>query len=226
MTTAILVMCLALTTVSASTTDFMLPMRDGVQLDTTVDTPLWVTKPVDVVLDRSPYCIFCLDIVADLYMLLENYVAVRQSNRGCQKSGGDYDLWASSGNDSYDTSVWIHNQSFSNGNMLSVGASADGITELFDIRAMDTNGVPHAPIDLKSMFIIFSTGDARSLIYPGGAFQKALVETWLTSSVPNVAVSVIAQLKAHENPDIPYWSLITAAGHFDRVVWPDGDRKK
>jgi putative CocE/NonD family hydrolase len=95
-----------------------------------------------------------------------------------------------------------------------VGASADGIASLFDVIAL-----PATPVGLKAMLIVFATGDARALVYPGGAFNKALVEMWLNSSVPKFAAPLIQELKDHEDPT-SWWLTRTVAGHFDRITWP------
>jgi len=206
-------------TVHAEEDNLMLPMRDGIKLNTLVDTPLGVATPADVIFDRSPYGIWALDAVALIYLLLENYVAVRQSLRGTQLSEGEFKCWLGSGNDSYDTSVWIAQQPWATTQqLLSIGGSADGIAALFDVIAQ-----PATPLNLKAQFLIFCGGDARNMVYPGGAFQKALVEFWLTSTVPDQAPALIQELKDSENWDGgkgAFWANRSVQNSWKRATWP------
>jgi predicted acyl esterase len=68
-------------------------MRDGIELYTCLDFPLNTNATkFDLVMDRSPYGSGKTEMIADIY-LLENYVAVRQDQRGTFDSGGHFTMF-------------------------------------------------------------------------------------------------------------------------------------
>lgn len=104
-------------------------------------------------------------------MSLNGYAAVIQDQRGTFLSQGNFSLWRKDGDDGYDTMHWISKQSWSNGDVFSVGISADGcgaLTQLLD-----------QPKWLKGQFIMLASADAHQTIYPGGAFREGLIEGWM-----------------------------------------------
>lgn len=122
----LIIVLLCVTGCVLGTTTVMIPMRDGVELHTDIDFPLGKSSDLTAVIDRSPYGADRLELVADIF-LLWGYAAVRQDMRGTQQSQGNFTIWHSDANDSYDTFQWISEQSWSNGDIYSVGASADGL---------------------------------------------------------------------------------------------------
>jgi len=102
---------------------------------------------------------------------LNGFVAVLQDQRGTFESGGKFMMWRNDSNDGYDTMEWISHQDWSNGQVLSVGASADGCAALTQII--------DKPKWLRGMFIQIATGDAYKSLYQGGAFRESLVGGWM-----------------------------------------------
>ena len=170
----------------------MLPMRDGVKLHTNIISKTNRTKRVPTVIDRSPYGSEATELIADIYSALGDYVAIGQDMRGTCKSEGNFSIWRLDGLDSYDTMEWIAQQPWSNGQIHTVGASADGIAEFVIIKEQ--------PKWLVSQFEIFATIDARTTIYPGGAYHHSLVDGWLKGTVGAQAPGKIAGELQHRMP--------------------------
>ncbi len=58
------------------------------------------------------------------------FVSVGQDMRGTALSQGNFTMWQSDKNDSQDLGDWIVKQPWSNGKIMTLGASADGIGSL------------------------------------------------------------------------------------------------
>jgi predicted acyl esterase len=112
----------------------MMPMSDGVKLATDIYLPTFLTKGVPCLLMRTPYGKasgmkdFPLTSVIDLM----GYAVAIQDTRGRYDSGGEDSLYFSDGwgshRDGYETVEWLARQSWSNGRIGMLGASATGIT--------------------------------------------------------------------------------------------------
>ena len=116
--------------------EVMIPMRDGVQLHTVVVFPRGnsdKSNKFTAIVDRSPYGYGDLEWFADLFVPL-GFVAIGQDMRGTSKSQGNFTMWSSDGNDSRDLGDWIVQQDWSNGEVMTFGASADGIGSLQTAR--------------------------------------------------------------------------------------------
>lgn len=66
-----------------------------------------------------------MEWIPDIFLPF-GYVAVGQDMRGTEKSHGNFTMWMSDSEDSEDLGNWIVNQEWSNGQVMSFGASADG----------------------------------------------------------------------------------------------------
>ena len=110
--------------------EMMMPMRDGVKLQTLIILPRnFEGKTFTAIVDRSPYGYFDLEWVADIFLPF-GFVSVGQDMRGTAISEGNFSLWQSDANDSEDLGNWIVSQPWSNGKIFTLGASADGIGSL------------------------------------------------------------------------------------------------
>lgn len=109
--------------------------------------------------------------------------------RGTGWSQGNFSFWRSSANDSYDTMDWISQQSWSNGNVLTVGASADGLASLEEVI--------DKPKWLKGQFVIFASDKGHGVAFPGYAFREQLITHWLSITVKDAAYW-IETIKGHE----------------------------
>lgn len=147
------------------------PMRDGVKLSTSITFPLSQETKFSAVIDRSPYGHQATELIADVFLLI-GYVAVGQDMRGTKESEGNFTMWKSDSHDGHDLIEWIVQQSWSNGKVYQVGASADGVAAFTLSKDMHPA--------LKGQAILVATADAYTTIYPGGAFKKNLLEMWLS----------------------------------------------
>lgn len=106
--------------------DYMVEMRDGVRLATTVYIPAG-TGPWPTILSRTPYD--KEGFKARHVKYTDNvYAFVAQDVRGKFASEGQYVPFASAREDGYDTIEWIGSQLFCNGRIGMTGGSALGIT--------------------------------------------------------------------------------------------------
>ncbi|CAE7265416.1 cocE [Symbiodinium sp. KB8] len=132
--------------------------------------------------------------------------------RGTQQSEGQFNIWHSGSNDSYDTMKWIAEQSWSNGLVSTTGASADGLNEFTEVIGQNHPW-------LRSQFIIFASSSGYEVAFPGGAARKSLIELWIGSTVPSQAPAKIQEVYDHEAPG-PWWNVLNGTGNFQNVHFP------
>ncbi len=190
---------------------FLVPMRDGTKLATDVVFPAG-GGPWPVVLSRTPY--------GRAGKLLESgwprlgIVAVLQDVRGRFDSEGanfafKFDGWGTS-QDGADTIAWLREQSWCNGKVASEGVSAGGITQVLTAAAAPEGLVAQAiGVAFSSMY--------HHAAYVGGAYQKALLEDWLTTN--QFDPQHLVEVRAHESYDA-YWQAVDAGALADRVQVP------
>jgi hypothetical protein len=122
--------------------EVMVPMRDGVRLQTVVITPKQVTGPLPIILFRTPYGVpeneKAIGSVYDQPLLADGYIFVFQNIRGRFKSEGTFVMQRpprdksnpksiDEGTDAYDTIDWlIKNVPSNNGRVGMTGGSYDG----------------------------------------------------------------------------------------------------
>jgi alpha/beta superfamily hydrolase len=75
-------------------------------------------------MERSPYGANAEELIATVFSEALGYVSVRQDMRGTHQSEGVFGCWHDSANDAYDTMAWIVQQTWSNGEVFTTGASA------------------------------------------------------------------------------------------------------
>ena len=191
----------------------MVRMTDGTRLHTEIISTTNRTDGVAAVLDRSPYGGKSTELVADIYAALGDFVAIGQDMRGTCKSEGNFSLWRKDGDDAYDTFAWVAAQSWSNGKVFTVGASADGVAQFVQTKRL--------PPNLVSQFIIVATIDARSTVFPGGAYRHGLIDNWLQGTVPHQAEHCIADVKSR-NGASDWWDPLnmSAPANWDNVRAP------
>jgi len=206
-----LALLLAALCVGASAETYMVTMRDGIQLHTIVDKPLFDNTPRAVVFDRSPYGENEIERVADIGLLF-GFVAVRQDMRGTKKSQGNFTIWHHEANDAYDTMQWIVQQPWSNGVVYMTGISADGLNSFA--------AVEDRPPWLHAQVLIFASSVGHEVIYPGGALAENLAIGWLNKTCRyNDGPHAIADLKANEAPGV-WWNSLNMTGRYNDVAWP------
>jgi len=171
--TLVLTFAAALPAFAQTTKDEMVPMRDGVHLDTSIYLPEG-NGPWPVILTRTPYGKDGMMFgAASRKKYLDNgYVRVVQDVRGKFKSEGKYDAFGPDMEDGYDTIEWIAKQPWCNGKVGMDGASAMGIA--IDLAAMTS------PPHLVTGFVNVASGTRfQHTNYPGGVFLLNLNEEWL-----------------------------------------------
>eukprot|EP00927_Polykrikos_kofoidii_P017279 TRINITY_DN17845_c0_g1_i2.p1 TRINITY_DN17845_c0_g1~~TRINITY_DN17845_c0_g1_i2.p1 ORF type:complete len:654 (-),score=83.92 TRINITY_DN17845_c0_g1_i2:39-1931(-) len=201
---------------------YMLNMSDGAQLNTAVINPSFFGEKKGAVLCRSPYGPTSKNL-ADIFILSNGYVAVLQDDRGTFSSTGEFDMWRGSPHDTLETMEWITRQDWSNGDVYTVGISADGIsaaTVIFE-----------SPKMIRGQWFMDSTFDGHNMIFPNGVYRMDLIENYM--KVMNYPVhrrgqQVIQDVRHHE-PWSPWWMNLTAcrdtaapppACHYSQITWP------
>jgi len=195
-----------------------IPMSDGAKLYSTITVPYPYDQKRSAVMDRTPY-----GVGSSSWANL-GFVMINQQQRGTFYSGGTFDLWRTDDHDAHESITWIINQSWSDGQVYTVGASADGIGQL--VLSLD----PHPA--LKGQWVTVAPYDGHDFAYPGGGYRKDLVEGYLgamTIPIHGVSKSVIAQVKTNEAYD-EWWSGVTVCYntsepqsegcHYPSTNWP------
>eukprot|EP01038_Epipyxis_sp_PR26KG_P017594 gene17594-24442_t len=156
----------------------MIPMRDGVELHTVIFFPRkHNSNKFPTIIDRSPYGYEHLEWFVDLVVPF-SYVGIGQDVRGTEKSQGNFTMWATDKNDSQDLGDWIVSQEWSNGKVMTVGASADGIGSF---QTLFNN-----PKWLSAQYVIWATPQMYRVLFPYGTYKQKTTEDWLMGvSMPN-----------------------------------------
>eukprot|EP01065_Artemidia_motanka_P043125 TRINITY_DN592_c0_g1_i8.p1 TRINITY_DN592_c0_g1~~TRINITY_DN592_c0_g1_i8.p1 ORF type:complete len:573 (+),score=164.50 TRINITY_DN592_c0_g1_i8:64-1782(+) len=205
----------------AAAWEVQIPMRDGYTLGTAIGCDK-NGKNLTVVMERSTYSQVGTELIAVVIAeaLGKDFCAVRQDMRGTGFSnhllpGGvkhqDFTLWRAEGNDTHDTNEWIQKQPWSNGRILQVGVSSDGLGTL--------SGNMGLPPGLDAEFVIWASVTAYDTFFPGGAYRKGLNDGWLTSTFPLQHKRLIAETRQHEAPG-EWWNPVNMSSHCDRINSP------
>lgn len=174
-----------------------IPMRDGVNLATDFYLPNgWNWDRWPVLLIRTPYNklnLAAIGLWADEY----NIIVAIQDMRGRFASEGEDTIFQSDGwgelQDGLDTVNWIHTF-FSNGNIVTWGASALGIVQYLLAGA--------APWGIGGQVVFAASPDLyEHAFYPGGVFRKKDIEDWLSAQG---SLFKLPELRAHRTKD-EYW---------------------
>jgi len=160
-------------------TTHLVAMRDGVKLATDVYLADASAQKWPALLIRTPYGKTGFLTPTDTFddWVKAGYALVVQDTRGRGDSQGLDSLFLDDGwgarQDGYDAVEWIAAQSWCNGKVGTLGASAFGITEYMLAGS--------APPHLVCQFVeIAATNLYAQAVYPGGVFLKNLAEGWLT----------------------------------------------
>jgi uncharacterized protein len=199
--------------------EFLVEMRDGVKLATSVYLPDG-DGPWPVVLTRTPYNKAGYAGRAPLFTG-HDYAFVAQDCRGRFLSEGEYVPFTTDMEDGYDTVEWLAAQDFCNGKVGITGASAMGITSNLAAAA-----------DPPHLIAAYVTVAPQSLFYEsrfmGGVFKEAHAGGWMRSQgvpeqIPEMKKRVVmdeewkrTDLIHHlHNIDIPIYNV---AGWYDIFV--------
>jgi len=196
----------------------MVACRDGVELHARMVMPKDYEdgNTYTTIIDRSPYGYTDIEWLSDLYVPA-GFAAVGQDMRGTEKSEGNFTLWHGDADDSEDLGNWIVQQPWSNGKIVSFGASADGLA------AFTTNY--NQPSWLGSQYYVWTSALGYEVIYPNGALLENLVDRWIGGTVHDDEVeSCLATIKGNEMEN-DWWEAIdmqTPTNKFDLITQNSG----
>ncbi len=187
--------------------DYMVEMRDGVKLATTVYTPDG-DGPWPTVVTRSPYNKEGSGRGSKKYTNA-GYAFVAQDVRGRFLSEGDYVPFEPDREDGYDTIAWVNDQPFCNGNIGITGGSALGITSNL---AASTN-----PPGLKAAYVVVAPQSSfAESTFIGGTFKESMISGWMGGQD---AGSQVAMLRARVKMD-DGWKRTDFVHYLDEVRIP------
>jgi len=122
-----------LATNAVSNLSVLVPMRDGIKLSTNIYTPKTGQGPFPVILWKTPYNEHKIKggtLRYALEAINHGYVFVVQNERGRYFSEGEFEILGKPQTDGYDTITWLANQSWSNGNVGTLGCSSSAEWQL------------------------------------------------------------------------------------------------
>jgi predicted acyl esterase len=150
--------------------EFMVEMRDGVRLATSVYLPDG-DGPWPAIIQRTPYNKASYARTAPRYVGA-GYAYVLQDSRGIHKSEGEYFPFESDMPDGYDTIEWIAKQPWCDGKVGITGASAMGIAA----NLAAASDPPH----LTAAFVIVAPeGLFNQSRFIGGVFKESHAGGWM-----------------------------------------------
>ena len=156
--------------------DLMCPMRDGVELSTDVYMPA-EGGPFPTILQRTPYDRgneMAFSVPNVIYLAQRGYAVVVQDVRGRYDSQGDWYPFINEAEDGHDAVEWVAKQSWSNGDIGTIGASYFGLTQW----QMAQGGSRH--LKASAPRVAYSNV-YHNWVYTGGAFQLAFNLSWSSS---------------------------------------------
>lgn len=172
--------------------DVPVPMRDGVNLAADVYLPSTKGR-YPVLLDRTPYG-KSSGRGEGIYFARHGYAVVVEDTRGRYDSGGKWYAFAHEPDDGQDTIAWAARQPWSNGKVVTIGASYNGIDQW--LAAKRDNPA------LAGMIIGFApSGLYTNGIYQDGTFRLGFL-AWSVKTGRHVSSRQVASL--------PWLSLISS----------------
>jgi uncharacterized protein len=183
----------------------MVPMRDGVKLNTFVYLPRTGGPRYPVILQRTPYGITSSESKANTdcaqgwlpspeapmrgsilrgyrNIVAHGYAAVYQDTRGRYASEGEDRVYADDAYDGYDTLDWIAGQPWCNG-MIGMSGSSAGATTTF---AAASQRHPN----LRAFFAqVGGSSIYDDVVYEGNAIEMERLWLWVAKNIPGLSRS-------------------------------------
>lgn len=192
----------------------MIPMRDGMELPTDLYLPNSEARHLPCILVRSPSGRRGRTPAQVAPMAQWGYVVAIQDTRSVLDAEGKTMPYLSDGwgeqQDGYDTVEWLGKSEWTNGRIGSVGASAQGITQLLM--------APTAPPSLKCQYVRTAAASMyQHATYMGGRLLKSQVEGWLShyAKDPSVLDCVLQQPSYND-----FWQQLDTLTVADKVKTP------
>lgn len=188
-------------------------VRDGTKLATNVHLPTG-QGPWPTILARTPYGRgagkgFATRAVARGYAFAIQGVRGRAGSEGHHAIIFSHDGWGTH-QDGFDAVAWIAKQPWSDGNVVTWGGSALGITQCML--------GPSRPPALRAQHVVVGCGDLYShCMYPGGAWRASMIEGWLAAT--QMTDVNLETFREHPNYDA-FWHELNAVAQADRVNAP------
>ncbi len=192
----------------------MVPMRDGVKLATDVFRPD-DNAAYPVILYRTPYnkTNDGFDLSTINLLKVMGYVYVTQDLRGRFASEGTDSTFITDGwgalQDGYDTIEWLTQQTWCNGKIGELGASASGITTYRAVGSLHPNLI-------CAIAIVAPTDFYNQVIYLGGEFRKSLPENWITGQGSQYMISYFLQFPYYDS----MWERMNLLTRTDNIKIP------
>ena len=146
----------------------MVPMRDGVDLATTVVRPD-VAGSHPVILCRTPYGRASMRRMANMLAPM-GFAFVLQDTRGRFESEGDWHPFLYEKEDGHDAIEWAGTQDWSSGEVMMFGGSYAAATQWLGSQG----GSKH----LVGLVPLVSPGDVYDIWWDHGAFNLGVAQTW------------------------------------------------
>lgn len=186
-------------------TQAMVPMRDGVQLNTFVYLPQGADSRWPVILQRTPYGITSAEGKANTdctrgwlpapndpmrgsilrgyrAIVAHGYVAVYQDTRGRYGSEGEDRVYADDAADGYDTLEWISQQSWCDGRIGMSGSSAAATTTFAAASQCHPS--------LRAFFAqVGASSIYDDVVYEGSAIELERLWLWVARNIPGLSRS-------------------------------------
>jgi len=183
--------------------DVMVPMPDGVRLATTIYLPDG-EGPWPTVLARTP------DGREEGYEMGLGFAeagiaSVVQDPRVPSESESEDAIWFADREDGQATVAWIAAQPWSNGRVMTLGGSANGITQYLL--------APGAPEALRCQWIEVATPDVYRAFFQGGVFREALGSQWVRGGASGPMIAVFKTHYLNDN----YWDAAQIVGDYADV---------
>lgn len=200
---------------SAAVQTEMVAMSDGVKLATDVYVPEDGKGTLPTLLIRTPYNKKGNGGTAGIVNKL-GYVLVVQDMRGRFASEGHHaiifgnDGLGGEHQDGHDTLKWVAKQEWSNGKVITYGASALGIAQ--------NMAAPNAPEALKGQVVSVAFSEYyHQAAYQGGVWRKELLEGWLKQTkMDDVNLPTFLQHTTYDD----FWKKLSAEAHANQVDAP------
>jgi hypothetical protein len=192
---------------------YMVEMRDGVKLATFVHLPIDMNGTMPTLLIRTPYNSLIAPVWPGYFYdqaVIENllFPVVIQDIRGSFLSEGKFNQHANASVDGYDTMQWIADQTWSNGEIVTMGWSSSGMAQFAQPIS--------EPSWLKAQFISVAPANLYDAFFPGGGFRQGLSERWFNDMNKVDYIPVFRQQEIYSD----YWENNTLEGKWDRVKAP------
>jgi len=202
----------------------LVPMRDGIKLSTDLYFPVGVEGKLPVVLIRTPYNKdgYRRNLRSSARQFAgHGYAVAVQDKRGRFASEGDYVVQGGDVNDGYDTVDWLAKQSWSNGNVGTIGCSYEGDVQILQSQARHPNLKAMIPQAAGS-----SIGAAGNRYYYFGARKGGNVELagglgWFANNGNKVRSKPSKNLPESRFREI--WGTLPLVGMVERAGGPPTD---